>query len=339
MIRRLKISLGILIAVACISVATDFVRHPGCTRILRPSSVALTCIDASAALGMMACGDVSGDIHLIRLADWTYIATIHHLREVSAIAFSRGGSQLLAGDIDGLVVKYNLADGSTAGRCAAHSSKIVRVAFGSSGTVFLTEGALDNVAIWETEGMKEMVRVERESPGVQLPSACFASTDAEVVTAAWFEAEPSVWDAHSGHKIAQMPKLANWYPAGPGFAGVVSCSTNGLLATGTWRWHLIFWDIGSRTPLADVKPFARPVINIDFSEDGKVLAAAEETGSWRAPREIVIYETGSFSVIRRIRQRRSDGASADIKCICLPGNGRIILTAHEDGTLRVWVWS
>ena len=154
-----------------------------------------------------------------------------------------------------------------------------------------------------------------------------------MLTASFFEEQPQIWDGDSGRPAGKMQAL----PRRESFASV-ACASNGMLATGTWKWRIIVWDACQRVLLREVSPFSQPVVNIAFSDDGQILAAAETTGSWYAPRVVRVYDTKTFDVRCSLRQSRRDagGSGSDTTCLKIVGEDYVVVTGHKDGMLRVW---
>jgi WD40 repeat protein len=106
------------------------------------------------------------------------------------------------------------------------------------------------------------------------------------------------------------------------FFGAEGYDTIELWDIATGRLRRVFY--GANRPGSE-KVQGAAVLCVDFSADGKLLAAAVPGGG------VAVWSVATGRMLHRLT-----GHDRRIKALCFSGDGRLLATASYDGTVRLW---
>lgn len=238
------------------------------------------------------------------------LARLTHEGPVTAVAFSRDGSEIASSCTDGSVRIWDSQTRRELSRLN-HDAAVAGVAFSPDGSQVITASA-NRAQIWDTAEMQPFARLSHKdhvfgvafSPdGTQVPRACRDGT-------------ARLWDVATGHQIRAIEHY--------GWVASVAFSSDGeRMLTASFDRTARIWDIETGRELArfthdgDVK-------EIVLSGSGGVLATACTDKTAR------VWDVGSRRELARITHH---GA---VMGVALTHGAEFLATASADKTVRIW---
>jgi WD40 repeat protein len=243
-----------------------------------------------------------------------------HSDIVTAIAFSKDGTQFATASFDGSVKVWAVAKVQLLHTLRGHRGAVLTVAFNPNGRAVAAGGIDGTVRVWELDPGKEKPegRTQRyhkswvngvayRPDGLGLASV---GSDNEV----WFN--PGI-----GRVVIVRPRLAE--------VRSVAYSPDGkLLATGTRYGVTAVWD-SSGDEVASLKnKHGGDVWSVAFSPDGKTLAVAD--GDWNKPSDIVLWDTTAWKERARLKHTN------EVLSVAFHPKKPILAAGAWDKTAKVW---
>jgi WD40 repeat protein len=259
-----------------------------------------------------------------------------HASQVSRIAFSPDGIRFATGANDGLVAVWDLATRERLLRFKGHTERVTALQFAANGKA-LASGSADGTArLWDLTATPEPRPLARQN-GAAL-SLAFAPDGRWLATGEG----PAVrlWDARTGQPGKVLRPLAK--PAGRVFR--VAIAPDGqTLAAGDGTGRVRLWDLTSGqqvrllegpAPPAGVGNYARGVGSLAFSPDGLLLAAGFgllTVHGANHPQAVRVWEVAAAKELQTLA-----GHNNAIFGLAFSADGKLLATASDDGTARLW---
>ena len=276
--------------------------------------------------------------------------------EVSAVAFSPDGSQMISGGADTLIRLWDVKTGKEIRRFAGHAGSVKGVAFSPDGKRILSGSDDKTVRLWDAATGKELRRLEEHTEGV---SRVQFSPDGKSAASGSWDHTARLWNLGNG---AQIQKLKH----GDYVVGVAFAPDGRQLATGSWDRFVRLWDVKTGEETRYFAGHTDRVGDVAFARDGKAILSGSTDQTLRlwdvkTRRELSRCDVGTdagWAVAISPDGRRAlsvhdadvilwDLASArklhlfqghtdQVTALAFSPDGRTALSSSRDGSIRLW---
>jgi DNA-binding SARP family transcriptional activator/WD40 repeat protein len=234
-----------------------------------------------------------------------------HANTASGVALSPDGSTLYSVGLDGSAIAWDVTGRRRLGQrfgfdpvgapgravATVHRGPVATaVAVSPDGSLFATAPGRGRVTLWHARTLTPETR-ELRGPFGDAISLAF-SGDGTLLAAAGSTRQTAVWDVRTGRLLRTLTG------GGPHGAGAVAFSRDdGTLAVTSRDANVVLHDL--RTGAADVLPARHTILDVDFSLDGRFVAAAGLAGEvsvWnlaRRERVMTMSDPGRLIFTRR----------------------------------------
>ncbi|MEO6628447.1 MAG: TIR domain-containing protein, partial [Aquihabitans sp.] len=236
----------------------------------------------------------------------------------SALSFFRDGSTLAAGNLDGTTVLWDLETGQTIGRPLVGLRGAVEHVTIDADASHITTASATGVASWDLEGTALSTRRRFLGPVTGASVSVSFSRDGHRVTTIGPQGQLSILDRTTlqsrGEPVATASSHCCSYDA--------AFSPDGRSVVAGAGAQLSFIDVGTRTVSRPPLDVGAPLYELEFSQDGKLLAVGTSEGT------AVLVDVERWSIRRHVagsRDRTSAGAGA------FPGGSEAAVAVSPDG--------
>ncbi len=256
----------------------------------------------------------------------------------------------------GELILWNLDARKEIIRWSAHSGWVEALVFSPDGRVAISGGADGQIILWDAQTGTEIRRLDGLPSGI----VGLAITTNDALFAGSQDGSMILWDLQSG---AILQRFAN----SPAALTTLAVAANSpLAATGYKDGRLILWDLTSGNPLRQVEGNGEPMVGVAVSPDGSyvittmvltiskidsqsgIVTNAYSTGGTPGP--VMISPDGKSALVLLgggiLQVSTADmhqmlmlmpGAELEDYTACdLSQDGRMLITGHANGTLRLW---
>ncbi len=308
-----------------------------------------------------ASSDTTGRVWDVATGDLLASFEDHH-SFLCTVDFSPDGTQVVTGGDDGTARIWDAATGRQLIVLAGHEERVAFVSFSPDGRRVVTSSEDDRIRIWNVspEGRREVVTAFDPTVVVR---ARYSPDGTRFATSS-FTGTAHLWDAVSGEEVASLVGHESWVytiafsddgsrlvTGGRDFAArlwdattleelarfdapapvtaVAFSADDERIALGTIAGTVHLWDpiTGTDNVLAGFEEGLGQVFATAFSPDGSLLAVGGD-------REIRFWDTSTHQGLEPILV--SEEAFHSVHGLEFSADGRRLLTAHRDGTVRVW---
>jgi WD40 repeat protein len=246
---------------------------------------------------------------------------------VSSVAFSPDGRTLAAGDSDGTVIVWGLANPARPGHLlAAGAGSVSSVAFSPDGRT-VAMGSFDGrVILWD---LADLTRPRQflEAHAGSVFSVVF-SPDGRTLAAGDSDGTVVMWDLTTPVRSRQL-RSPHAGRAGAVFS--VAFSPDGrTVATASDDGTATLWDLTDPArPQRSLEGHTSSVNSVVFSPDGRTVATASDDGT------AMLWELTDLTRPQRLRPAPSSKTSK-VTAVAFAPDGHTAATASDDGTTTVW---
>jgi RNA polymerase sigma factor (sigma-70 family) len=244
-----------------------------------------------------------------------------HLRYVTGLKMTADGRRLISTSWDGVIRRWDLTTGKEIPPPDGYSQRLAIARSPNGGTIAV--GALNGrLDLYDHTGRLNLTIRDR-GPGILRVAF---SPDGKRLAAACGDGTLRLWDTSSGAEAKRIdyPKL---HPNSVPYHLLFTPDGRRLVVPYSDDW---LWDIESGKPVTDGRP--RTFSPVAFSPDGKwIVTESAEQLAW--------FEAGTGRAVRRFRIEALPGtppARLGPNSVAFSADGRTIVSAHDDGAVRVW---
>jgi len=239
-----------------------------------------------------------------------------HLEDVTSVAFSPDGQQIVTGSWDQTAKVWEAASGRELLTLKGHSAPIWCVVFSPDGRQIVT-GSWDGTAnVWEAASGRVILTLKGHSAPIR--SVAFSPDSQSIATGSW-DQTAKLWESASGRLLRTLEGTN-------GNVGSVAFSPDSRrIVTGLGDRTAKVWEAASGRELFTLKGHGHQVRAVAFSPNGQRIV----TGSDDQTAKVWEAATGTNMLTLK-------GHGAEVYCVAFSPDGQRIVTGGGDNTAKVW---
>jgi dipeptidyl aminopeptidase/acylaminoacyl peptidase len=276
--------------------------------------------------------------------------------EVTAVAFSPDGSQMISGGADKLIRLWDVKTGQDLRRFEGHTDSVTGVAFSPDGKRILSGSSDKTVRLWDAATGKELRRLESHTGGVL--HVCF-SPDGQTAASGSWDHTARLWNLSNGEQIRALEH-------GDFVVGVAFSPDGRQLATGSWDHLVRLWDVKTGEEVRRFEGHTDKAGDVAFAADGTAILSGStdqtlrlwdvKTGRERVrcdvgadagwavaispdgrralsvhDADVILWDLASAQELHRFK-----GHGDQVMALAFAPDGRTALSSSRDGSIRLW---
>jgi len=236
-----------------------------------------------------------------------------HKAWIRSAAFSPDGKSIAIG-ADETLLLWDVASGREIRRFEGHAGDVKAVAFSPDGKTIISGSTDRTLRLWNAASGRQIHLFDGHTAAVTWVAFL---PDGEGVVSGSYDDTLRVWDVHSGRGRSYLKGHAN-------FLRLVAMSPDGKSVITARMGSLQQWDLSSGREIRRFAGHSNPVWSVAYSPDGNSLVF----GTYRS---MVLFDAASGRELRRL-----EGHAGWVTATAFFRDGKTIISASDDGTLRLW---
>ncbi|EGJ34237.1 MULTISPECIES: caspase family protein [Moorena] len=236
--------------------------------------------------------------------------------DVTDIAFSPDGKQILSGSDDGKVRLWNTETGQLIHTLEGHTDDVTDIAFSPDGKQILSGSDDRTVRLWDTETGQLIHTLEGHTNDI---NAIAFSRDGKQILSGSFDKTVRLWDTETGqliHTLEGHTYLVTDIAFSPDGKQILSGSRDKTVR---------LWDTETGQLIHTLEGHTNDINAIAFSPDGNKILSGGDDNSLR------LWDTESGQLIHTLQ-----GHANHVTSIAFSPDGNKILSGGDDNSLRLW---
>ncbi|WP_036478891.1 NB-ARC domain-containing protein [Myxosarcina sp. GI1] len=235
---------------------------------------------------------------------------------IISVAFSPDGEILAAGDSNGDIHLWRVADSRPLNTFRGHTSWVTSLNF-SPNNMLLASGSSDsNVKLWNIK-TGECLKTLEENRG-EVWSVVF-SPNGEMLASGSDDCTIRIWKTSTTECIKVFQEHTSWVTS------IAFCFDGNRLASGSDDRTIRLWDINTGKCLKIFQGHSDGVRSIAFSRDNQILVSGSDD------RTIKIWNANTSECLRTL-----DGHSNRVFSVAFSSKGDIVASGSHDQTVKIW---
>lgn len=260
---------------------------------------------------------------------------LRHPASVASIAYSPDGKSLVSGAYDGAVRLWRVADTTLLRTLTGHTGTVWSVAFSPDGQRIASSGEDKTVRLWRAADGAPIKAMTGHTLNVW---AVDFSADGKYLGSGSFDQSVRLWDPDTGAPVRTLPAHEQ------AVVGIAFSPDGKTLASSGDDNTIRLWNVETGQTIRTIEA-GNHTYKIAFTHDGKYLVSGGRSRS--AARTLVNCLSGGRLAVSGTPLklwRVSDGAlmqtlvgeSDDIRSVDTSPDGKLIATASDGRTIRIW---
>jgi WD40 repeat protein len=264
-----------------------------------------------------------------------YVVQDSHHAEIRAAAFSKDGTLLLSGGVDGVAILWHVASGRIIRRFVVNGGNILAVAFASGGRILIgIQGKMGQnssirgaIEVWDAATGQQLSQFGPDSMGVR--RLAFSLDGQYAITAT--DSGEILWEVASGRSIttfhgSKHPEIEE-LSFGPGGHSVL---------IGGGDNNVTLWDPTTGHALNSFGNLPNQIFALTMSPDGQEAVVGWNTKTFGytmsgSPAAVSIWDVRTAREIVRF-----EPGDKLVSSVAISPNGKYLLAGFGDGTFRMW---
>ncbi|EGD81111.1 WD-40 repeat protein [Salpingoeca rosetta] len=273
-----------------------------------------------------------------------------HTGYVTSVSFSADGKRLVSGSWDKTVRVWDASTGQELARCIGHTDWVTSVVFTPDNKHIMSVSDDKTVRTWDSDTTDELIlrRMQTEELGQRAAvsangkyvrtgiwaerfragnhntpnssaTSASVSPDGQRIVSGCADNTVRVWDAHTGHKLAQ------WNGHTASISSVAFSDDGKLIASGSQDMTVRIWDAGTGNLLAQCDGHLGDVNSVTFSADGTRIASGSDDKTVRIWNAKTGQEMATYI-----------GHADNVTSVTFSPDGKRIVSGSIDSTVRIW---
>ncbi len=234
---------------------------------------------------------------------------------VQSVTFSPDGKLLLAGDTNGEIRVWQVADSKEVLSFQAHSNWIFSVTFSADGITFASASRDGDIKLWDIRTGECLKTLLGHTNFIR----CIAfSPDGQTIISGGYDKTIRFWDVKTGECLAILQKHTDW-------VRTIAFSPDGqTLASGGSDDTIRLWDVKTRECLKILQGHTKAVRSVIFSIDGKNIISGS------SDRTIRLWDVSDGKCLKILQ-----GHTEVVESLALSNNGQFA-SGSQDKTIKLW---